>query len=112
LWRDARADGAADALILADPAVPAGVSLNLEIDCPVLVLSGPAGPPAAEGPPRGRWPRRQRVQPDPAGPGALQLGGHVTWLRLPAEPEPRQFFDEVGRWLGAYMYGGVRDRLL
>ena len=24
----------------------------------------------------------------------------------------RQFFDEMGRWLGAYMYGGVRDQLL
>jgi hypothetical protein len=112
LWRDARADGAADALILDDPAVPAGVSLNLEIDCPVLFMSGAAGPPAAHGPLRGHWPRRQGVQPHPAGPGALQLGGHVTWLRLPAEPDARQFLDEIGRWLGAYMYGGVRDQLL
>ena len=48
----------------------------------------------------------------------LQLGGHVTWLRLPAGPAVddtagrRQFFDELGRWLGAYMYGHVRDQLL
>jgi hypothetical protein len=45
----------------------------------------------------------------------------VTWLRLeegldgpergPGD-DRRRFFDELGRWLGAYMYGQVRDQLL
>ena len=49
------------------------------------------------------------------------LDDHVTWLR-PADEQARpdasepadrsRFFDEVGRWLGAYMYGQVRDQLL
>jgi hypothetical protein len=111
LWRDARADGAADALILDEPVLPAGVSLNLEIDCPVLVLSGAPCQPADPAP-RGRMARRQRAQPGPAGAATLHLGGHVTWLRLTAEADSHQFFDELGRWLGAYMYGGVRDQLL
>ena len=42
----------------------------------------------------------------------------MTWLRLPAgsalgsQAGGQQFFDELGRWLGAYMYGHVRDQLL
>ncbi len=45
----------------------------------------------------------------------------MTWLRLDdgldgpppdAAADRRRFFDEVGRWLGAYMYGSVRDQLL
>jgi hypothetical protein len=46
----------------------------------------------------------------------------VTWLRLPATTgdgageaygaDSRQMFDELGRWLGAYMYGSLRDQLL
>jgi hypothetical protein len=45
----------------------------------------------------------------------------VTWLRLEdglggtgddAGDDRRNFFDELGRWLGAYMYGKVRDQLL
>jgi hypothetical protein len=64
-----------------------------------------------------RWPLR-RHRP---GPAAAQLGSHVTWLQLPsadgrteqAEGARRQlFFNELGRWLGAYMYGSVRDQLL
>jgi dienelactone hydrolase len=50
----------------------------------------------------------------------IWLGPHVTWLRLDdglagelaAGEDRRRFFDEVGRWLGAYMYGQVRDQLL
>ena len=106
---------AADALILLAPQLPAGTSLSLEIDCPVLVLCDPAAA-AARPSPRG-WPvRRRTALADQAG---LQLGGHVTWLRLPAEPagqaggaDRRVFFAELGRWLGAYMYGQVRDQLL
>jgi len=63
---------------------------------------------------------------------AVRLGQHVTWLYLDDEPTPRrpaespatghevgipapdrrQLFDEMGRWLGAYMYGKARDQLL
>ena len=52
---------------------------------------------------------------------AGQPGPHVTWLWLPGgldSPERagiadrRLLFDEMGRWLGAYMYGQVRDQLL
>jgi hypothetical protein len=59
--------------------------------------------------------RKGRDSRDP-----VWLGPHVTWLRLadglaggPAAGEDRRrFFDEMGRWLGAYMYGQVRDQLL
>ena len=51
---------------------------------------------------------------------AMHLGGHVTWLHLAADGAPgsspgtgeRDYFDELGRWLGAYMYGQRRDQLL
>lgn len=127
LWQDVRAS-AADAMILHDPLLPPGVRLSLDIGCPVLVLAEQDGQAHA---PRGLgWPgRRQRktARPDH---GGLHLGGHVTWLRLPgcadrlpdglpggADGLPDgadrgQFFDELGRWLGAYMYGQVRDHLL
>jgi len=48
----------------------------------------------------------------------------VTWLQIDASagadvrpdalptPQRRRLFDEMGRWLGAYMYGQVRDQLL
>ncbi len=43
----------------------------------------------------------------------------MTWLWLAnglESPEQaadrRLLFDELGRWLGAYMYGQVRDQLL
>jgi len=196
LWCDARAAGA-DALILHAPELPAGISLALDIDCPVLVLAGPPGEePVPPRPGRRRWPlaprragarraagyaagraatgragveradragasepadragasepadRADASEPadcdgssgpaDRAGAGArhaadrggLQLGGHVTWLRLPSgtgeapapqavhhghqehHTEQRGYFDELGRWLGAYMYGPVRDQLL
>jgi hypothetical protein len=102
---------AADALILYRPAWPPGPPLQLNIACPVLMLC-PAGP--------GRG-LRQRLRP-PAVP--RQVAGHVTWLRLPDAGGPdgladqagsagrRAFFAELGRWLGAYMYGPPPDRLL
>ncbi|MGD0373561.1 MAG: hypothetical protein ABSB01_03090 [Streptosporangiaceae bacterium] len=49
------------------------------------------------------------------------LGPHVTWLWLASGLEGaehasaadrRLLFDEMGRWLGAYMYGKVRDQLI
>jgi hypothetical protein len=61
----------------------------------------------------------------------IRLGEHVTWLKMPpGQPGlPRQaghpagpaaglvggrrrFFDELGRWLGAYLSGEIRDQLL
>jgi hypothetical protein len=110
LWCDARRDaGVADALILSRPAFGRRLRRGLEIACPVLVLSGGQ----ARG---GRLAVGARRRAD----GAIRLGPHVTWLRLePPEGEAanadggqRRMFDELGRWLGAYMYGQVRDQLL
>jgi len=103
-----REGGRADALILYTPSFAGAVRRELDITCPVLII-GDAGEQA-----RGRGRRA-----DPAGP--IQLGRHVTWLRpadgaaRPDADDPQHraaFFDEMGRWLGAYMYGQVRDRLL
>jgi hypothetical protein len=93
LWCDARRDrGPADALILTSPEFGRRLRRGLHIACPVLVLC-----PAA-----GRTPNAAAV-----------LGPHVTWLWLDSGPADRKlFFDELGRWLGAYMYGQVRDQLL
>jgi hypothetical protein len=113
LWSDRRKTGEAghraraDALILSAPAWPARGSLHLNIACPVLVIGGPGANPARAGS-RPRPGNRQ-------GPGmsAVQLGGHVTWLSLAdSDPDRRLFLDQLGRWLGAYMYGPVRDQLL
>ncbi len=112
LWHDRRKPAAADALILDEPVLSPGVSLSLDIGCPVLVLSrAETGLPAVRRP-LAWW--RHRPAPD----GGLRLGPHVTWLRL-AGPDARpgssgslQYFDELGRWLGAYMYGSVHRQLL
>jgi hypothetical protein len=129
LWHDGREPAAGDALILQEPALPPGVSLSLDVACPVLVLTQPDRPgrPGKPGQPG------QPGQPGPADrglmarllrptavadQGGLQLGRHVTWLRLPGagshpgDPGRPEYFDELGRWLGAYMYGQVRDQLL
>ena len=126
LWSDARAGGdvgagdyGADALVLCEPVLPARPALKLSISCPVLVVTGLvlSERGRAAGAAASRWPLRQR-RPAPA---AAQLGSHVTWLHLPrpggraelAEGAGRRlFFDELGRWLGAYMYGQLRDQLL
>jgi hypothetical protein len=112
LWRHSRA-AAADALVLLRPQLPAGSSLRLDVDCPVLVLTDESGGPP--GVAARRWPGRRRT--GPADRGGLQLGGHVTSLRLRAgadrdDAAGGQLFDELGRWLGAYMYGQGRDQLL
>jgi len=97
LWSDARTSppqgSAADALILFEPALPSRLAINLSIACPVLVLT-------SSGHPRRRPPS-----------AIARLGSHVTWLQLPALGE-QAVSDELGRWLGAYMYGQGRDRLL
>lgn len=89
---------------------------GLDIACPVLVMCPASG-----------W-------DSPGGSGGLlglrliagrratvRLGAHVTWMRLdggqpgealPAGEARRQFFDELGRWLSAYLSGQIRDQLL
>jgi alpha-beta hydrolase superfamily lysophospholipase len=115
MWCTAPPSGShPDALILYAPSFGRGrraARRGLDIPCPVLVIGG-----------TGRR-RRLRLRRGAATPPAatIHLGSHVTWLR-PAdgearpdarEPEDRRrFFDEMGRWLGAYMYGQVRDQLL
>jgi hypothetical protein len=111
LWCDARGSGRpADALILYTPSFGGNVRRGLDISCPVLVIGGPTAQPGARGRPR---------RPESA--ATVRLGRHVTWLRptdgeaRPDAPDPAdrtRFFDEMGRWLGAYMYGKVRDKLL
>jgi hypothetical protein len=104
---------AADALILYQPVWPAASRVRLDISCPVLVLSGRAS--------RSLGPLRR------LGGVAVQLGGHVTCVQLteyaglarPAGlagvaggPASRAFFAELGRWLGAYMYGQPTGQVL
>jgi hypothetical protein len=119
MWQDARRSAAADALVLHTPALPPGVSLSLDVGCPVLVLAGPDGPdasPAGRRRPGRRRPGWRAGREARTGRGVLQPGGHVTWLRLAASDlsagagERPRYFDELGRWLGAYMY--ARDQLL
>ncbi len=139
-WSAGQGIGRADALVLYEPELPFRPALKLSITCPVLVVTGPrpaVGSGAGTGAQRGsgRWPLRSRRPAGGPVAGAAQLGGHVTWLRLPeatgavtgaaggaiggavhagpGSPAGGQtFFDELGRWLGAYMYGQVRDQLL
>jgi hypothetical protein len=108
--------GRADALILYAPEFGRVLRRGLDISCPVLVIGG-----TGERPPLGAAARRRPALRRPELTAASQLGRHVTWLRptdVEARPDARaaadrsRFFDEMGRWLGAYMYGQVRDRLL
>jgi hypothetical protein len=115
MWCTAPPSGShPDALILYAPSFGRGrraAHRGLDIPCPVLVIGGTGG--------RRRLRLRRGAAAAPA--ATIHLGSHVTWLR-PAdgearpdarEPEDRRrFFDEMGRWLGAYMYGQVRDQLL
>ena len=112
LWSGAQPAGAgADALVLYEPELPARPALSLAIPCPVLVVTGGGTSPGAS---------RRGLRPRRTASGAPQLGGHVTWLQLADARRPggpggdgRQvLLDELGRWLGAYMYGQVRDQLL
>jgi alpha-beta hydrolase superfamily lysophospholipase len=110
LWCDARpVSRPVEALILSSPEF-GRARVRLDIGCPVLVIS------AAE---QWRDGRRERRDVD-----TVRLGQHVTWLRIDAAAgvataagtaptsQRRRLFDEMGRWLGAYMYGQVRDQLL
>ncbi len=99
-----RVSNPVDALILANPDFGRGPGGPLDIACPVLVI-------AAAGQATRAGVRRHRSA------GSVLLGQHVTWLNVEsgpgaAGPDRRRLFDEMGRWLGAYMYGKVRDQLL
>ena len=97
-WCDARpVSRPVEAVILSNPDFGRD-RIRLDIPCPVLVISA-ARP----------WhdTRRERRRGE-----AVRLGQHVTWLQIGPAPQRRRLFDEMGRWLGAYMYGQVRDQLL
>lgn len=108
LWCDARpVSHPVEALILSNPDL-GRERIRLDITCPVLVIS-------AARPWRDTWRERR-------GRDTIRLGQHVTWLQIDGAvrpivagataPQRRRLFDEMGRWLGAYMYGQVRDQLL
>lgn len=89
---------------------------GLDIACPVLVMCPEEGWDAPGGP-GGLLGWRLLI----GGRATTRLGAHVTWMKLagglPAEPLPapeerKRFFDELGRWLGAYLSGQIRDQLL
>jgi len=89
---------------------------GLDIACPVLVMCPATGwnaPGGAGGLLVPRALTRRRA--------TMRLGEHVTWLKLagglPGEAMPggagrRRVFDELGRWLSAYLSGQIRDQLL
>ena len=100
LWCDARrATSPVDALILSSPEFGRGLRTSLDIACPVLVISADGG-------------SARPVRHGRRGADAIRLGQHITWLHLDDASGRRRLFEEMGRWLGAYMYGQLRDQLL
>jgi hypothetical protein len=92
------------------------VRRGLDIGCPVLVLC-PSADWDAPGGTGGLLP----LPVVAGGKATMRLGPHVTWLKLdggqPGEPLPlgtarKRVFDELGRWLSAYLSGQIRDQLL
>ncbi len=100
-----------DALILSNPDFGKGLRRRLDIACPVLVVAASASQ-------RGHAGGGRPLRKDLRGAETVRLGQHVTWLYLDHGPASetaagrKRLFDEMGRWLGAYMYGQVRDQLL
>ena len=95
------------------------VRRGLDIGCPVLVLCPASGWDAPGGT------GGLLTLPVMAGGSAtIRLGQHVTWLKvddaeqgeaLPGSPgsaSRKRVFDELGRWLSAYLSGQIRDQLL
>ncbi|MGH3121679.1 MAG: alpha/beta hydrolase [Streptosporangiaceae bacterium] len=91
------------------------VRRGLDIRCPVLVLC----PPVDWDAPGGTGGRL--ALPGAGARATIRLGAHVTWLRLdgaqPGQALPggaarRLVFDELARWLSAYLSGQIRDQLL
>jgi hypothetical protein len=89
---------------------------GLDISCPVLVLC-PSADWDAPGGTGGLL-----ALPVAGGQATIRLGAHVTWLRLdgaqPGQALPggaaarKRVFDELARWLSAYLSGQIRDQLL
>jgi alpha-beta hydrolase superfamily lysophospholipase len=92
------------------------VRRGLDISCPVLVLC-PSADWDAPGGTGGLFARAVA-----GGQATIRLGAHVTWLRLdgaqPGQALPggaaarKRVFDELARWLSAYLSGQIRDQLL
>lgn len=91
------------------------VRRGLDIGCPVLVLC-----PSAEWDALGGAGGLLTL-PVAGGKTTIRLGAHVTWLRLdgaqPGQALPggaarKRVFDELARWLSAYLSGQIRDQLL
>ena len=95
------------------------VRRGLDIGCPVLVLC-----PASDWDAPGGTGGLLGLPVIAGGKATIRLGQHVTWLKVddtePAEVFPgepgsatrKQVFDELGRWLSAYLSGQIRDQLL
>jgi hypothetical protein len=91
------------------------VRRGLDISCPVLVLCPSEdwdGPGGAGG---------LLAIPVAGRKTTIRLGAHVTWLRLdgaqPGQALPggaarKHVFDELARWLSAYLSSQIRDQLL
>jgi hypothetical protein len=118
LWsasRGATDERQANALILSAPVWPVRASLQLDIACPVLVVVDRNGDVSApsQGTSLPRQGRLRQGRSSRSSAHASQLGRHVTWLAMAhADADQELFLGELGRWLGAYMYGLGRDRLL
>jgi serine aminopeptidase S33 family len=89
---------------------------GLDIACPVLVMCPATGWNAPGGAGGLLVPRALTLRR-----ATMRLGEHVTWLKLaggrPGQAMPegagrRRVFDELGRWLSAYLSGQIRDQLL
>ncbi len=96
---------------------------GLEIPCPVLVMcpAGEAHQPGASLLARGGLAALGTLGTLTGRRATIRLGEHVTWLTMdaglpgqePSSPAARQrYLDEIGRWLGAYLSGQIRDQLL
>lgn len=114
------AGGAAAGPVRRPPPLLAGAQRRLrrglDIGCPVLVMCPSEGWNAPGGT-SGLLALRASI----GGKATMRLGPHVTWLKLegglpgqvlPAGPDRERFFDELGRWLGAYLSSQIRDQLL
>jgi hypothetical protein len=117
------AAGAADPARLPEvlPQAQRKLRRGLDITCPVLVLSPSAVNVTLPGVRNGKWAGRGQGRWVGGGVPPARLGPHVTSLRLASAPPGlarpdraarRRPYDELSRWLGAYLSADVRDQLL
>jgi len=102
------------------PRVQRKVRRGLDISCPVLVMS-PSAVSTAPGARAGLPGAAYRAGPGARAGQPARLGPHVTSVRLPGPPPGLarpdraarwRLYDELSRWLGAYISADVRDQLL